>query len=191
MADHCRTGVKMSHKGKILVAHPNLKGNEFFEKSVIYLYEHDTTGASGLILNKVTPYAVTSLVEQKGMEYIGSDLIHKGGPLSPRAISILHTDDWYNSNTITINAFGLSSDNFMLEKLSMGNEARNWRMFSGMCGWAPGQLEAEINGTVPYGKDKGWLIVDATEDLMFNYDGDDQWVKAVDMCSKSVIQQYF
>lgn len=181
----------MSLKGKLLVAHPNLKDNDFFEKSVIYLYEHDTKGAAGIILNKTTEFAVEALVDQKGLPYYGSEVVYKGGPLNTRAICILHTDDWYSSNTLSVNSFGLSSDNFMLEKLSMGNEARNWRMFAGMCGWAPGQLEAEIEGKTPYGKDKGWLTLDASEDIVFNYDGDDQWVKAVDLCSKSVINQYF
>lgn len=181
----------MSYKGKLLVAHPNLKDNSFFEKSVIYIFEHNIQGAQGIIINKATEYAVESIVQQRGLPYLSNEQVYKGGPLNTRAISILHTDDWYSSNTITCNAFGLSSDDFMLQKLSMGNEPRNWRMFAGMCGWGPRQLETEIDGNTRYSKSQGWLVLDATEHVMFDFDGDEQWVRAVDQCSKQVINKFF
>lgn len=181
----------MKLKGKLLVAHPLLKGNDFFEKSVILIYEHSIAGASGLILNKPTEQNIRALVDNEGFNYQGPDLIHKGGPVNSRAICLLHTDEWQSSNTMYLKGLSISSDSFMFEKLAMGNEPNSWRMFAGMCGWASGQLEAEIEGKTHYSKLKSWLTIDADESIVFNYDGDKQWNKALELSSQQMINSYF
>ena len=78
----------------------------------------------------------------------------------------------------------------MLLKMSTGNEPLYWRAFFGLCAWRPWQLDKELEGKFPYVKNM-WLLADATDDVMFNYDGEDQWIKAVDLCSQQTINYFF
>jgi len=192
MAAHYQTGVDMSVscKNKLLVAHPNLKGNDLFEKAVIYIYEHNFQGASGIILNKSSDVSVQLILDQKGLSYYGSDPVYRGGPVNVRSLCMLHSNEWFSSNTMQIGKYSLTSDNFMLEKVSMDNHPVHWKMFTGMCGWAPGQLEAEIEGKTEYGKDKGWLVIDPSDNIMFEHDGDEQWVRAISFATTQAVSQY-
>jgi len=96
-----------------------------------------------------------------------------------------------STNSASIgNGLRISSDNFMFMKISTGNEPIYWRAFLGISAWCPGQLDTELEGEFPYVKNM-WLIADANDDVIFNYDGEDQWVRAVDLCSQQTINHFF
>lgn len=184
----------MSCKNKLLIAHPNLPRHSIFYKSVIYVYEDNSrNGTVGVILNKDSEYTVQYLSESKGYFYGNPNHILKlGGPVSEKTILMLHSDEWYSSNTMQVgNGYAVSSDDLMIEKLSMGNEPARWRMYLGMSAWAPGQLEMEIKAQFPYQKENSWLTCNADETIMFEYDGETQWEKAVELSSQQMIDSYF
>jgi putative transcriptional regulator len=79
----------------------------------------------------------------------------------------------------------------MLEKMMTGNEPRYWRMYTGMAGWAPGQLDAEINGTFPYQSYNGWLTYPGDRATIFRYDEEQQWEKALEQCTMQAIDSWF
>ena len=59
MADHYQTGVKMTYRGKLLVAGPILNSNPVFTRAVVYIYEQRDDGSViGVILNKPLNVAV-------------------------------------------------------------------------------------------------------------------------------------
>ncbi len=117
--------------------------------------------------------------------------MHEGGPLNQAALILLHSDDWASSNTVDITkGLKISSDSHMFLKMSTGNEPIYWRAFFGLCAWRPWQLDKELEGKFPYVKNM-WLLADATDDVIFNYDGEDQWIKAVDLCSQQTIDYFF
>ena len=182
----------MSRVGKLLIAHPNFPVNSPFCKTVIYIYQDDPkTGTLGFVLNKAT-VSLTALCEDNGIMFPDtSPMLHLGGPVSPSALSILHSDDWASSNTgfAGKNLF-VSSDNLMLTKIATGNEPIYWRAFAGRSTWAPGQLDAEISGSHPYSTNT-WLVADADEDIIFNYTSHDQWIQSVDLCSQQTIEHFF
>ncbi|MDX1402158.1 MAG: YqgE/AlgH family protein, partial [Kiloniellales bacterium] len=70
-------------KGRLLVATPELEGT-FFSQSVIYMIEHDQTGAFGLLVNRslgilqIKPLFETLGFDAKGAE--GEVLARIGGP---------------------------------------------------------------------------------------------------------------
>jgi putative AlgH/UPF0301 family transcriptional regulator len=78
----------------------------------------------------------------------------------------------------------------MFFKMSTGNEPIYWRAFLGISAWKSGQLDTELEGNFPYVKNM-WLLADANDDVIFNYDGEDQWVRAVDLCSQQTINHFF
>ena len=185
-AAHYQTGHKMNLKGKILVAHPSLE-DRVFSESVIYLYQHDKSGSIGIVLNKPTTYLFASIMQRKHFDYESKRVVYNGGPVSEHALVMLHSDDWYSSNTMPLSpGIAISSDEFMLQKIAMGNEPRSWRVFSGMAAWGPGQLEQEIS------RPQGWLVAEVPNaEKLFSSKGETQWIEAIDLCSQQTINNFF
>ena len=182
----------MSRVGKLLIANPNFPSESPFAKSVIYIYQDNPdAGTIGLILNKPSE-SVSRFCDINGVMFPDTEpRIHIGGPVNPTAIILLHTDDWVSTNSASIgNGLRISSDNFMFMKISTGNEPIYWRAFLGISAWRPEQLDTELEGEFPYVKNM-WLIADANDDVIFNYDGEDQWIRAVDLCSQQTINHFF
>lgn len=177
----------MNYKGKLLVATPELTRDPTFKRSVVYVYEHNDDIVIGLILNKHSGYKINEVVRVHGdMFDHGEEKLYKGGPVSPQSVILLHTDEWYSSNTMQIgNGLAVSSDELMFEKLAMGNEPTNHRLLAGVSSWHPSQLEREIIDW------KAWLVADADPELFFFKDGDEQWNKALIISSQQMFDQYF
>jgi putative transcriptional regulator len=185
MAVRYQIGANMNYTGKLLVAHPML--NDFFHRAVILVYSDDNqNGTLGLVLNKPTKITVNEIVSEKGMPYAGTEHIYKGGPVNENALLMVHEDNWYASNTMPVARTGLAitSDDIMLQKLSMDNTPIQWRMCVGLAGWSPGQLQQEINSRY------GWLTCDAHPSIVFAKDGERQWNRALQQCATQTIDQY-
>lgn len=181
----------MGYTGKVLVAHPNLE-SPFFKKSVIFIYEDvERQGAQGIILNKPSKYPISTLFNAKGFEVDYKEVVHRGGPINEKAVSLFHTGEWTSTNTYPIGNYSLSSDEFMIEKMSTGNTPVNWRLVGGVCGWGPGQLQAEVEGSLPHTRNKNWLTIPTTDRILFEYDGDEQWVQALNLASQQMVDQFF
>ena len=184
----------MNRVGKLLIANPTMPNENPFAKSVIYIHSDNSQyGTSGVILNKPSHTTVQELFFDHRATYPSSiPLVHIGGPVNKTAIVLLHTDDWQSQNTAAAgNNLLVSSDKFMFIKMSQGNEPIYWRMMIGLSCWSPGQLDMEINGQFPYNKTHQWLTIDPTEDIIFGYDGEDQWNKALEHYSHQKIDQWF
>ena len=183
-----------SRVGKLLIAHPNLPKDNWFCRTVVYIYnESPQQGTLGVTLNVPTTTPFKRLCYDKGVIYPSENpSVFKGGPVSEQSIVILHSDEWHSQNTIQAGPnYRLSSDEFMFERLSLGDTPVYWRPFLGLTAWAPGQLDAELTGTFPYTAANSWLICDATDDILFNYTGEEQWKAAVELCSHQMINQFF
>ena len=177
-----------SRVGKLLIAHPNLPGQDWFHKTVIYIYnDSPAQGTLGITLNVETAISVRRLLNDKGVIYPSeTPLVNKGGPVTEQSIIMLHTPGWTSQNTIPAGPrYRMSSDPLMFEKLGLGDQPVYWRMFLGIAAWAPGQLEREMNS--PF----GWLTCDANDDILFNYNGEEQWKAALDLCSQQMIHTFF
>ena len=184
----------MSRVGKILIANPTMTDDNPFAKTVIYIYADDPiNGTTGVILNKPTENTVQDLCYDQKVTYPSSaPKVHLGGPVNKTAIVLLHTDDWNSQNTaLAGNNLLISSDKLMFLKMSQGNEPIYWRMMVGLSAWAPDQLDMEMRGQFPYNKSHQWLTATPTEDIIFGYDGEEQWDKALELCSQQTIDQWF
>ena len=184
----------MSRVGKILIAHPNLPSSDWFHKTVIYIYtEKEEDGTLGLCLNMPSRTRLKDLCADKGIIYPeGYTYVNLGGPVSQSSVIMLHTDEWASANTIEGGpGYRLSSDLQMFESLSLGDQPAYWKVFSGLCAWGPNQLDMELAGKFPYDNKNSWLTATANDDILFNYDGEEQWEKAVELSSQQMIDSYF
>lgn len=184
----------MSRVGQCLIAHPNLTSENWFHRTVIYIYEDSKNlGTLGLCLNVPTTATVKTVCHNKGILYPeGITQIHRGGPVNQHALFLLHTDEWGTGNTIDAGStYSISSHENMLEKLAMGDQPAYWRLFAGLCAWQPGQLDAELQGQPPYTSENSWLTCQATDRLLFSVDSDEQWEMALENSSSELFDQYF
>lgn len=183
----------MSRQGKLLIAHPNLPSNSPWSQRVIYLFADGAEGTQGLVINHPTRYTVNDFISGRGFDLpLTKERIRVGGPVNGKSLFVLHTSEWYSESTFVVDKnFSISSDNFMIEKLSLGNQPDLWRMCLGMCAWAPGQLDAELSGEFPYKTENSWLIADADHSVLFEYDGEKQWNQALELSTKQSVNSWF
>jgi putative transcriptional regulator len=72
----------------------------------------------------------------------------------------------------------------MLEKMAMNNTPREWIMFAGTSGWAPGQLEGEMDRDL-------WLTIDANPAIVFSSKKEELWNLAIDIYSQQQVENFF
>jgi putative transcriptional regulator len=193
MADRSLTTVKCDNSmiGQMLVA-PPAQDNEFWEKSVVFIYEQTQSSTVGLIVNKPSERKLSDLAEHHDLDYTGDELLYVGGPVNPSALVMLHTDDWVCTNTMHIGGqWRISSDRTMLSRICKGDAPRKWRLFLGMSVWSPMQLEGEIKGNPPWNKKTAWVTAPATESIIFSNSPDRAWKKSIDLAAQSMVSNYF
>ncbi|MFV0246096.1 MAG: YqgE/AlgH family protein [Qingshengfaniella sp.] len=163
--------------GRLLIAMPGM-GDPRFEKSVIFMCAHSDDGAMGLVVNKpASDIRFDDLLEQLGIDARGdgqAPVIHFGGPVEHGRGFVLHTADYSSRNaTLRVNqAFGMTATLDVLEDIARGHGPRDCLLALGYAGWAPGQIEAEI-------QQNGWLVGEASPTLVFSHDSTGKWGAAL------------
>lgn len=165
--------------GQLLVATP-LITTSCFHKSIVYIFAHDEDGAMGLILNQPLELVhYTSVLEQ--MHITPSDIsqdipVHYGGPVD-RSRGFVVYDNSYACKEVlaTHNGINVTASAGILHDIAKGEGPEKCALAIGYAGWAPGQLEAEL-------EQNSWITVPATPQLLFDLDNDMKW----GMASQSV-----
>ena len=164
--------------GQILIAMPTMSDDRF-ARSVVYLCAHTDEGAMGLILNQEAPnIKFGELVDQLDLlddtPQLISDVaeipVHLGGPVESRRGFVLHSSEFYiEENTLEIEqGVSLTATTDILKAMAVGQGPEQALLALGYAGWAPGQLENEIQSN-------GWLSCKSDSDLIFFADLDDKY----------------
>lgn len=181
----------MNYTGKLLIA-PPLNRDDFFEKSIVYIYDQSTDGTTGVITNKPSNRTLKELCHFNDIKYNGRERIFLGGPVNPSALIMLHSNDWVCTNTIKIkDPWRISSDQTMLERIAKGDRPTYWRLFLGLCAWSSGQLEGEISGIPPWSRSNSWLITSPTPEILFHKNSEKAWKNSIENCSQEMIDSFF
>ena len=160
--------------GQMLIAMPSM-GDERFSRSVIYVCAHSTEGAMGIVVNQpAANISFSDLLVQ--LDVIpAADVIQlptgagvavlKGGPVDTQRGFVLHSSDFFIENsTLPIDeGICLTATLDILKAIARGTGPRNAILALGYAGWAPGQLENEI-------QHNGWLHCSADPELIFGRD---------------------
>ncbi len=163
--------------GKILIAMPDM-GDPRFERSVIFMCAHSDEASMGLIVNKPTgDLRFRDLLKQLELEPASKETeigVHMGGPVDFGRGFVLHSRDYESEdNTLRVSqSFGMTATLDILEDIAQGIGPQQCILAMGYAGWGPGQLEEEIQRN-------GWLIGDASLDLVFGEDDGQKWTKAL------------
>ena len=153
-----------SFKGYFLVASPHLQDTNFF-RTVVLVIQHDEEGAFGVVMNRPTNSTIGDVPELAEQALCEPDTpIHLGGPVQG-PLTAIHSDISLGEFEITPGVYFAASQE-EIERI-VSQPQGSFRLFSGYSGWAPGQLDAELEAG-------GWLTEPATpEDVFSNYE--DLW----------------
>lgn len=181
----------MELTGNIIIAPPAVK-NDFWQKTVILITEHHTHGSVGLVLNKRSRMSLPEFGEQLNTQLDLPGFVYLGGPVNVKNLTFLHSPEWRCKNTLQINQHvSISSADDIIPRLSQGDTPERWRIFLGMAGWGPGQLEGELKGTPPWNQNTSWCTAHSTSDLIFGSDTKEQWATALDRSGLEFAQSVF
>lgn len=163
--------------GQLLVAMPQMS-DQRFARSVIYLCAHsDEAGAMGLVINKLlgslTMGELFAQLDISPNPAVNSRPVHFGGPVEAGRGFVLHTADYSEEATLIVGGnIAMTATIEVLRAIARGRGPRHSLFALGYTGWAPGQLDAEIQAN-------GWLSVAADNDIIFGDDHDSKWRRAL------------
>lgn len=159
-------------KGQILISEPFLPDPNF-NRTVILIAEFSELGAVGYVLNHKTDFAVNLVMKELDFVY---NTIYQGGPVELDSFHYFHTYG-HISNALHIKGNIYWGGNF--EELTMGLKTGIYKdedcmFFIGYSGWAPGQLEEEM-------EEGSWIIADLADSLILNPPVEDKelWREAI------------
>lgn len=158
-----------------LIAMPHLS-ETFFEKTVIYMCDHSSHGAMGMVINRPLASGKVAvvleslgLVPSGGLEVMD---VYYGGPVQPSLGFVLHSSEYSIDDTERISQrISLSTNVNIFKDIQDGNGPTNFRFTLGYAGWGAGQVEREIaNGD--------WLVVPASPEFIFDKPDRAKWQDA-------------
>ena len=189
-----------SLENQFLIAMPSL-ANDYFNKTVTYICEHNDEGAMGLIINmpiNITLFDLLKQIEENNNEQSNEEkttltqentpaseenmslnnsleqLVLSGGPIAQNRGFVLHgAQSGWNSSLALNDDIMITTSKDILLALGTEKAPEQFVVTLGYAGWGPGQLETELQAN-------SWLTIDADKDISFNTPIEQRWQKATE-----------
>lgn len=158
----------VSAAGKLLVSVPDL-GDDNFDRTVVFVIEHDPNGALGLVLNRPSDTMVADHLPQLEDATVSPPVFFVGGPVSVGGLMALgrrRLDATLNHAVTVAGPVVMVDPVALVDGEVEGVEAL--RLFTGYSGWGPGQLDGELEAGV-------WYLVEAMTDDVLCAEPDVLW----------------
>ena len=162
-------------RGKFLIASRELV-EPTFARRVVLLLDHDATrGGIGLIINRPSRIPLARVVP--GLEQFATreDYIRSGGPVERNRLFMLLRSDVRPSGVeqVLSDTYGSSTLGPLRDLIASGRaESAEFIVYAGYAGWAPGQLEAEI--------ERGdWHVAPGRSEHVFDTDAAEVWPRLI------------
>ncbi len=153
--------------GILLIADPFLK-DQNFQRTVVFLCDHQNHGSFGFVLNK----SFSRTLDELMTELDGCKIpVYYGGPVQADTLHFIHQCPDLIPGGVQIIEGVYWGGNFETVSALIKNDQLNHRkikFFIGYSGWGQGQLRDELN-------EKSWLTVDATRQIIFQEAADSIW----------------
>jgi putative transcriptional regulator len=158
---------------QFLIAMPGML-DEQFAGSVVYLFEHNSKGAMGLVVNRPTDVSLSTLLDKIELKLeitpFADQAVYFGGPVQTERGFVLHEPPTPNSGEINAvigeavkqadpsnaataiysssltvpGGLTMTTSKDVLEAVAKGSGPKRFIMTLGYAGWGAGQLEEEI-----------------------------------------------
>jgi putative transcriptional regulator len=170
--------------GHFLIAMPSM-ADKRFARSVVYVCAHSGDGAMGIVVNKLAEdvsfrdlLVQLDIVQARNEPDLPGGVdkvrVHRGGPVETGRGFVLHSGDFFLENATLPIAEGvcLTATLEILRAIADGRGPDRALLALGYAGWAPGQLEAEIQAN-------GWLHSQANGATLFDDDVEGKYDQAL------------
>ncbi len=163
-------------QGQFLVATSELQDPRFI-RTVVYVIHHDADGSMGVVVNRpLQTVPLASLLKDLGLDsqgVTGEVRVYYGGPVEPTRGFVLHTTDYSpEGSEVVQDSIAVTAQPEILRAIGTGTGPRKSLFALGYAGWAPGQLEAELQAGF-------WAVVPADEGLLFDEHSSTKWERAM------------
>jgi len=155
------------HTGALLVASPAID-EPTFARAVVLVLDHDEDGALGVVLNRASELEVTDTLA--GWAPLAADppVLFGGGPVEPAAVVGLGDTRPGRTDGGTVIVDRVRLVDLDGDPALAAADLHQVRLFAGYAGWAPDQLEEELD-------EGAWYPVPATADDVFTREPDGLW----------------
>ncbi len=155
-----------SSKALFLIARPGMPDPNFRE-TVVLVTQEESAEATGVVLNRPTNRSLAEMLPGERFKPF-KEPIFFGGPVAPQGLfAVFQADRFSGAAVRMLPGLYLAVVPDSIDAL-LNNPPPKIRFFSGYSGWAPGQLQAEL--------DRGdWLVVDADAETVFQKDTSRLW----------------
>lgn len=165
-----------SLKNHILISMPHLQ-DPYFAHSVVYICEHTSDGAMGLVTNRPFPkndlgkiFSSPTSEEQDLLDLVPH--VYLGGPVMIDRGIVLHRPEKRVEGTVIISdEFAITSHRGILKELIDEKNMIDYKLMLGHAGWTGGQLESEI-------EHGDWLLQETNPELIFKIPSNQMWAFA-------------
>ena len=177
-------------QGKLLIAPPGMPDPRF-AKTVVFIWKHDVSGASGVVINKRCQRPTfTHLCQEGGIKLKPgvNPPVYYGGPILNNVVGVLHSTEYRlaSTNTLIEGSVGFTLDSKILQDVAQGGGPLNRMITLGMCNWNSSQLEEEIEH--PHTPAMSWLVLNYDEKLVFGQLADSKPVDIWEDCVNRAIR---
>lgn len=165
-----------------LIAMPSMS-DPVFSGTVVYLCEHNSQGALGMVINKATDMCIDDLLDrvelqgEKAPEFLAlaDQPVMFGGQVQEDRGFVLHTPgDAYSSTLKVTDQIAFTTSRDILEAIASGHGPSRFLISVGYSGWSAGQLEGEIAGNA-------WLTVEADPAILFDLPLEQRYTAAINL----------
>jgi putative transcriptional regulator len=143
----------------LLIAPPQMPDPRFRD-TVLMITAHSHWGSRAVCVNR--PLGATLDQVLQGHPWsLPPTPVYWGGPVNTHSLWMLHSTDWQCAHSQQLSeSWAVTSHARMLDQLTEPGGPRYSRFMLGHAGWAPGQLQAELEGGQGWSQSQSWLTAD-------------------------------
>jgi len=164
MSEHELPG---STRGRLLVATPPLDDPNF-DRTVVYMLEHNPEGAVGVVLNRPSDDTLPDALDRWQDQLTSPQVLFDGGPVELDALIALARLDGEPGDAWSSVVGDLGSIDLGLDPAIITERVVELRVFRGYSGWGPGQLDHELG-------EGAWMVLPSERNDVFSPAPDDLW----------------
>lgn len=163
--------------GQLLIAMPSLMDPNFWRSVVLLGVHSHEDGAFGLVINRPLDVQLADVLREIGQDAVTLDppRVLGGGPVEPTHGFVLfeRPETIEDEAALSIGTrITVSGSAETLNDLVRGRIKSRYYLLLGYSGWAPGQLEQEI-------EDNSWLVAPLDPAIVFDVPLEDRWAAAL------------
>jgi len=166
-----------SFVGHMLIAMPTLADPNFWRTVVLIGVHSPEEGAFGLVINRPLDVRLADVLREIGEEATPARLpeVLGGGPVEPTHGFVLYEQDDTVADDHALHIcddMSVSGSTDTLAGLVQSESEKRFYLLLGYSGWAPGQLEQEI-------EENSWLLAPIDRSIIFDTPAQDRWTAAL------------